>query len=79
MPPMCVQCMIGAMGATAGASGARSYIAAKHFAWMTPKRMRAVTIALAVAALLGSATLGGATPGAKHSPSGHAAVAHHTS
>ena len=73
---MCIQCMIGAMGATAGASGVRSYVAAKHFAWMTPKRMRAMTIALAVAALLGSATLGGATPGGKDSRSGQAAVAH---
>ena len=73
---MCVQCMIGAMGATAGASGMRSYVAARHFSWMTPKRMRAMTIALAIAAVLGSATLGGATPGHSGQRPDHAATAH---
>lgn len=52
---MRVQCMMTAMGATASATGIRSFIAAKHFSWVTPKRLNAITVALMVAALLVSA------------------------
>ena len=52
---MCMQCMMTAMGATASATGIRSFIAAKHFPWVTPKRLKAITVALMVAALLVSA------------------------
>ncbi len=38
------------MAATAGASGARAWLQAQHLTWLTPRRMRAVTIALVVAA-----------------------------
>ena len=59
---MCMQCMATAMTAGAGVTGARAYLAHKHFAWMTPRRMRALTIALISAGLLASATLvGGST------------------
>jgi hypothetical protein len=54
---MCMQCMATAMTAGAGVSGTRAYIAAKHFSWMTPRRMRAVTAALLAAGLLASTTL----------------------
>jgi hypothetical protein len=52
-----MQCMLNAMAATAGATGARSWLGAKRFSWLTPKRLRIVTIALIAAALLASATL----------------------
>jgi hypothetical protein len=53
---MCVQCMMGAMTAGAAASGTRSWLATRRWAWLTPERMRAVTVALLVAALVASAT-----------------------
>ena len=52
-----MQCMVGAMSAMAGATGARSWLGAKRFSWLTPRRRRVVTIALMSAALLASATL----------------------
>ena len=52
-----MQCMATAMTAGAGVSGTRAYIAAKHFSWMTPRRMRAITATLLAAGLLASTTL----------------------
>jgi hypothetical protein len=70
---MCMQCMLNAMAATAGATGARSWLGAKRFSWLTPKRLRMVTIALIAAALLASATLVSGSsvdePGAHQAPS----------
>jgi hypothetical protein len=54
---MCVQCMATAMGAVGSASGIRAWIAGRRFSWMTPRRMRLITIGLLVAALVASATL----------------------
>jgi hypothetical protein len=54
---MCMQCMATAMTAGAGVSGTRAYIAARHFSWMTPRRLRAITATLLAAGLLASATL----------------------
>jgi hypothetical protein len=54
---MCVQCMMGAMTAGAAASGTRSWLATRRWAWLTSERMRAVTVALLVAALVASATV----------------------
>ena len=54
---MCMQCMMTAMGATGSAAGLRSYVAAKHFSWMTPRRLKVLTAVLLSAALLVSATL----------------------
>jgi hypothetical protein len=51
-----MQCMMTAMGATASATGIRSYIAAKHFSWVTPRRLRAITVLLLASALIASAT-----------------------
>lgn len=45
---MCVAC---AMTAAAGASGARTYLQTHDFAWLTPRRLKATTVALIVAAL----------------------------
>jgi hypothetical protein len=38
------------MAAAAGASGARSWLQAHHATWLTPRRLRAATVALMVAA-----------------------------
>ncbi len=54
---MCMQCMATAMTAGAGVSGTRAYIAAKHFSWVTQRRMRAITATLFAAGLVASATL----------------------
>jgi hypothetical protein len=54
---MCMQCMATAMTAGAGVSGTRAYIAARHFSWVTPRRLRAITATLLAAGLLASATL----------------------
>jgi hypothetical protein len=52
-----MQCMLNAMAASAGATGARSWLGTRRFSWLTPRRLRIVTIALISAALLASATL----------------------
>jgi hypothetical protein len=52
-----MQCMAGAMTAVGAASGTRAYLGTRHFSWLTPRRLRKITIALVVAALLASATL----------------------
>jgi hypothetical protein len=44
--------MMGAATAAAGATGMRAWLAARGFSWMTPARMRAVTIALIAIALV---------------------------
>jgi hypothetical protein len=54
---MCVQCMYTAMAATGVAAGTRSWIHTRRFRWLTPLRMRRVTIGLVAAALTASATL----------------------
>ena len=52
-----MQCMAGAMTAVGAASGARAYLGARRFAWLTPKRLRRITMALVAAAVVASATL----------------------
>ena len=71
---MCMQCMMTAMGATGSAAGLRSYVAAKHFSWMTPRRLKVLTAVLLSAALLVSATLvsGSTAQPAHHSGTQHA-------
>jgi hypothetical protein len=54
---MCMQCMAGAMTAVGAASGARAYLGSRRDSWLTPKRLRAITMVLVVAAVLASATL----------------------
>jgi hypothetical protein len=56
---MCAAC---AMAAMAGASGVRSWLQTHHMGWLTPKRMRAMTLALfAVATLVASVGLSGSS------------------
>ena len=54
---MCAQCMATAMTAVGAASGARAFLGTRRFRWLTPRRLRAITIGLAVLAVLASATL----------------------
>ena len=54
---MCMQCMMGAMTAGAAASSTRGWLATRAWAWLTPERLHAITIALVVAALVASATV----------------------
>jgi hypothetical protein len=51
---MCAQCMIGATTAAAGVTGTRAWLAAKGFAWMTPRRLRLATGSLIVAGVVGA-------------------------
>ncbi|MCU0258000.1 MAG: hypothetical protein MUC84_07145 [Solirubrobacteraceae bacterium] len=58
---MCMQCMAGAMTAGAAATGMRAWLAARAPRVLTPRRMRAATVALLGAAFVLAATaLGGA-------------------
>jgi hypothetical protein len=58
-----MQCMMGAMTAGAGATGARAWLAQRDFSWLTPKRMRLLTVGLLAAALVASSVLvSGSTP-----------------
>jgi hypothetical protein len=45
-----VVCAACAMAAAAGASGARTWLQARDMAWLTPQRMKAMTVALFIAA-----------------------------
>jgi hypothetical protein len=58
---MCVQCMYAAMGSVAAASGARSWLARKKADWLTPRRLRFITIGLFAAAVLAAGTLSGSS------------------
>jgi len=62
---MCMQCMMGAMSAGAAATGTRSWLATRRWRWLTPERLRAITIALVAAALIASTVVlgGSSTPG----------------
>jgi hypothetical protein len=59
---MCMQCMMGAMTAGAGASGARAWLGRMKLSWLTPRRLRRITIALVVVALGLATTIAGSTP-----------------
>jgi hypothetical protein len=56
---MCVQCMYAAMGSVAAAGGARTWLARQRAEWLTPRRLRYITIALFTAAVLVAGTLSG--------------------
>ncbi len=62
---MCVQCMVGAMGASAGASGVRAWLATRRWAWLTPAALKRITVGLLVLVLFASSVLiGGSTSAA---------------
>jgi hypothetical protein len=58
---MCMQCMITAMGSVSAASGVRSWLGHKRSAWLTPRRLRFITVALFAAAVLAAGTMSGSS------------------
>lgn len=61
------------MCAASAATGFRTWLQAHHFGWLTPKRMRALTIGvMSAAAIFSTIGFSGATP---PSAAGHAATA----
>ncbi len=53
-----MQCMAGAMTATAAATGTRAWLVARAPAWLTPGRRRTATRALIALGVLGSGVIG---------------------
>jgi hypothetical protein len=61
------------MAAMAGATGARSWLQARHETWLTPRRMKVATVSIFAAAAVGSTVgLKGSTPPADHPAAGAA-------
>jgi len=55
------------MAGMAGASGVRSWLQSQHMTWLTPQRLRALTIALFVVAFaISSIGLSGSTAAVHH-------------
>lgn len=54
---MCAQCMAGAATIVAGTSGARLYLVSRVWTWLTPTRLRHITRALLVTAVVASGLL----------------------
>jgi hypothetical protein len=52
---MCAQCMATAATATAAATGVRAWAAARSPAWLSPRRLRGLTVALIVVAVTAAA------------------------
>ena len=52
-----MQCMVGAMSAGATVTGTRSWLASRHWDWLTQERLHRMTIAMVVIALMLSATV----------------------
>ncbi|HEV7584826.1 MAG TPA: hypothetical protein VGO14_03505 [Solirubrobacteraceae bacterium] len=70
---MCAGCAI--MAASA-ATGLRSWLQSHHLGWLTPRRMRALTIAaMCAAALVSTVGFSGSTPAP--APGAHAAAVAH--
>jgi hypothetical protein len=68
---MCVGCV---MCAAASATGFRTWLQTHNIGWLTPRRMRALTIAvMSGAAIFATVGFSGATP-----PTHHTAAAAHT-
>jgi hypothetical protein len=67
------------MAAASAATGFRTWLQNHRFGWLTPKRMRALTIAAMCAAGLASTVgISGSTPAVAHTPAAaHHASAHH--
>ena len=57
---MCAQCMATAATAAGAATGLRAWLATRGYSWLTPLRLRRMTIGLIAAAFAAAATLSGA-------------------
>jgi hypothetical protein len=61
---MCVGC---AMAAASAASGLRTWLQTHHMGWLTPQRMRALTIgAMCAASLVSTVGVSGSTSPSRH-------------
>lgn len=56
---MCAQCMVTAATAATAATGVRAWLAARGFAWLTPARLRRVSVGLVATAVVATAALSG--------------------
>jgi hypothetical protein len=70
---MCVGCV---MCAASAATGSRTWLQNRNFGWLTPRRLRRLTIGVMCAAgLFSSLSFSGSTPTAVHgAPAVHAAA-----
>ncbi|HEV7527990.1 MAG TPA: hypothetical protein VGO29_03760 [Solirubrobacteraceae bacterium] len=75
---MCAGC---AIAAASGATGFRTWLQTHHFGWLTPKRMRALTLAaMCTAGLVSTVGISGSTPaGATAKAPADQTTAHHAS
>ncbi|HEY4824793.1 MAG TPA: hypothetical protein VIH49_07055 [Solirubrobacteraceae bacterium] len=65
------------MVAASAATGFRTWLQSHHFGWLTPKRMRALTISAMVAAgLVSTVGISGSTAPPAQATAHHAAAAH---
>jgi hypothetical protein len=63
------------MAAASAATGFRSWLQTHHFGWLTPKRMRALTIAaMCAAGVVSTVGISGSTPPPAHGSALHAAA-----
>jgi hypothetical protein len=68
---MCAGC---AMAAASAATGFRSWLQSHHFGWLTPRRMRSLTLAaMCAAGLVSTVGVSGSTPPAAHAAARYAA------
>jgi hypothetical protein len=62
------------MAAASAATGFRTWLQNHHFGWLTPKRLRALTIAaMCAAGLVSTVGISGSTPASAHAAATHAA------
>ena len=63
------------MAAASAATGFRSWLQSRHFGWLTPKRLRGLTLAaMCAAGLVSTVGLSGSTPAPAHASAGAAHV-----
>jgi hypothetical protein len=68
------------MAAASAATGFRTWLQNHHFGWLTPKRMRALTLgAMCAAGLVSTVGISGSTAPAAHAATQPAATAHTSS
>ena len=67
------------MAAASAATGLRTWLQSHHFGWLTPKRMRALTLAaMCAAGLVSTVGISGSTPAAAGAAQRHVAAHHAT-
>jgi hypothetical protein len=69
---MCIGC---AMAGASAATGFRSWLQTRGFVWLTPRRLKRLTVAaMAVATIFSTVSFSGATPAVHHHASAAAAL-----